>query len=163
MTAEDLETAYERFLELADKKKEVYDEDLMAIVGDEIRQAPEKYTLEYLHSISGTGTIPSAPVKLAIDGEQVQTTACGDGPVDAAYRAIEKAVGRSVKVDEYNIRAVTSGRQAMGEVTVAVSENGEITKGWGISTDVIEASAKAYIDALNRMALRVSRMQEQVV
>ncbi len=163
LTAEDLETAYERFLELADKKKEVYDEDLMAIVGDEIRQAPEKYTLEYLHSISGTGTIPSATVKLAIDGEQVQTTACGDGPVDAAYRAIEKAVGRSVKVDEYNIRAVTSGRQAMGEVTVAVSENGEITKGWGISTDVIEASAKAYIDALNRMALRVSRMQEQVV
>ena len=99
----------------------------------------------------------------AVDGEQVQKSAWGDGPVDAAYRAIEKAVGRSVKVDEYNIRAITSGSQAMGEVTVRVTENGEITKGRGVSTDVIEASAKAYIDALNRMAVRVSRLQEQAV
>ncbi len=163
LATDDLESAYERFLELADKKKEVYDEDLMVIVGDELRQAPAKYSLDYLHSVSGTGTVPSATVRLGIDGEQVQKSAWGDGPVDAAYRAIEKAVGRSVKVDEYNIRAVTSGSQAMGEVTLRVTENGEITKGRGVSTDVIEASAKAYIDALNRMAVRVSRLQEQAV
>ena len=153
LSQEDLDRAYERFVELADKKKEVYDEDLIAIVDDEMRDTPEKYKLEYLHTISGTGTIPSATVSIHIDGEKVQCSAWGDGPVDAAYRAIDEATGGGVKVEEYTIHAVTSGSQAMGEVTVQVSNDEKTTKGRGVSTDIIEASAKAYIDALNRLAI----------
>jgi 2-isopropylmalate synthase len=154
---EDLDKAYERFLALADKKKEVFDEDLIAIAGDEIRHAPEKYRLEYLHTISGTGTVPSATVRLRVDGQEVLQSACGDGPVDAAYMAIDQAAGVGAKVEEYAIRAVTSGSQALGEVTVRISAKGRSAKGRGISTDVIEASARSYIDALNRLAAKGER------
>ena len=154
LSTEDLEEAYEHFLELADKKKEVYDEDLIAIVGDQSQDVPEKYRLEYLHTISGTGTIPSATVRVSIDGEKVLISAWGDGPVDAAYKAIDEATETSVQVEEYSIRAITGGSQAMGEVTVRVFANGKTTRGRGTSTDIIEASAKAYVDALNRLAIR---------
>lgn len=163
---EDIEGAYERFIEIADKKKEVFDEDLIAIVGDQVRDTPEKFVLEYLHAISGTGTVPSATVRLRIDGKKaVQESACGDGPVDAAYEAIRQASASRAKVDEYNIRAITSGSKAMGEVTVRVSEQGLNTRGRGVSTDVVEASAKAYIDALNRLAVRagVEKSRTQTV
>ena len=156
LAQDDLDKAYERFLEVADKKKEIFDEDLIAIVDDEIRDIPEKYKLDYLHTVSGTGTIPTATVSLRIDGEKVQTSAWGDGPVDASYRAIEQAAESSASVEEYAIHAVTSGREAMGEVTVQVTEAGRTAKGRGVSTDVIEASAKAYVDALNRLSIRVN-------
>ena len=158
LSPEELEKAYERFLEVADKKKEVFDEDLMAIVGDEIRSVPEKYKLEYMHTVSGSGTVPSSTVRIAIDGgEAIQYSAWGDGPVDATYEAINKAPGSSASVDEYIIQAITSGSQAMGEVTVRVSEGGLAITGHGASTDVIEASAKAYVDALNRLAVQQGR------
>lgn len=157
LSKEDLDKAYERFLEVADKKKEVYDEDLMAIVGDEIRDVPQKYELQYLHTVSGTGTVPSATVRIAIEGEEVQKSAWGDGPVDATYMAIDKVTRTEAKVDDYAIRAITSGSQALGEVTVRVSNDGQTVKGRGVSTDVIEASAKAYVDALNRLAVWSSR------
>lgn len=161
LSQEDLDRTYERFLKVADKKKEVYDEDLLAIVGDEIRDIPAKYHLEYLHTVSGTGTVPSATVRILINGtEEVQESACGDGPVDAAYKAIAKTSGTSVEVHEYAIRAVTSGAEAMGEVNVRVSQNGTEATGRGASTDIIEASAKAYIDALNRLAARAG-IEEQ--
>jgi 2-isopropylmalate synthase len=155
LSKEELDKAYDRFLEIADKKKEVFDEDLIAIAGDEIRQVPEKYKLDYLHTVSGTGTVPSATVRLRIDGREVLQTACGDGPVDAAYLAIQEATQAGAKVEEYAIRAVTSGSQALGEVSVRVSREGRSSKGRGISTDVIEASAKAYVDALNRLAIKM--------
>jgi 2-isopropylmalate synthase len=155
LAPEDVEGAYERFIEIADKKKEVFDEDLIAIVGDQVRDTPEKFVLEYMHSVSGTGTVPSATVRLCVDGDKkVQKSAWGDGPVDAAYEAIRQASSSDAKVDEYSIRAITSGSQAMGEVTVRLSAQGLNTRGRGVSTDVIEASAKAYIDALNRLAVR---------
>ena len=163
---EDLNRAYERFLDLADKKKEIYDEDLVAIVGDEIRDIPEKYKLEYIHTISGTGTVPSATVRLLIDGEQeAQEAAWGDGPVDAAYRAIDRASGTSAKVSEYAIRAITGGAEALGEVTVRLSENSRHTTGHGASTDIIEASVKAYLDALNRLAFHagIEKQRQQAV
>jgi 2-isopropylmalate synthase len=165
LSKEEIDKAYERFLEVADKKTEIYDEDLLAIVGDEIRDVPEKYHLEYLHTTSGTGTVPSATVRLRFDDQTVQESAWGDGPVDAAYRAIDKATGTAAKVEEYAIRAVTSGSQAMGEVTVQVSERGRTFTGRGASTDIIEASAKAYIDALNRLAAAagVQRQHPQAV
>jgi len=162
LSQEDLNKAYERFLAVADKKKEVYDEDLAAIVGDEIRDIPEKYRLEYIHTISGTGTVPSATVKLVIDDEkQVQQAAWGDGPVDAAYRAIDQATGTKVKVDEYAIRAITGGAEAMGEVTVRLSDDTQHSTGHGASTDIIEASVKAYLDALNRLAFHVGIQKQR--
>ena len=152
LSGEELEKTYERFLALADKKKEIFDEDLMAIVGDEIHRTPEKYHLEYLHTLSGTGTIPTATVRIRIDGDrQVQEAAWGDGPVDATYKAIDRVVQVPVKLDEYAIRAVTSGAEALGEVTVRIVDDGRIIVGRGASTDIIEASAKAYIDALNKL------------
>ena len=169
LSAEELNKAYERFLEVADKKKEVFDEDLMAIVGDEIRDAPERFKLEYLHTVSGSGTVPSATVRIAIEGEEpIQKSAWGDGPVDATYEAINLATGSrsTVSVDEYTIHAITSGSQAMGEVTVRLSEGDMKTTGHGASTDVIEASAKAYIDALNRLHMlkgKQSAPQQQAV
>ena len=159
LTKEELEEVYERFLSLADKKKEVFHEDLMAIVGDEIRdEEGGKYTLEYLLTVSGTGTVPSATVRICIDGDQrVQQSAWGDGPVDATYEAINLATKANAKVDEYVIQAITRGSEAMGEVTVRVS-NGELkTTGRGASTDIIEASARAYVDAINRLELRRGR------
>ena len=161
LNQEELDKAYARFLEIADKKKEVYDDDLTAIAGDQIRHVPEKYVLEYLHAISGTGTVPSATVRLRVDGQEVLKSACGDGPVDAAYLAIDEATQAGVKVEEYSIRAVTSGSQALGEVSVTVSKDKVTSKGRGISTDVIEASSKAYVDALNRLDMRMERSRQQ--
>ena len=166
LSQEDVDKAYQRFLNVADKKKEVYNEDLIAIVDDEIRDIPEKYQLAYIHTISGTTTVPSATVRLTVDGkEEVQESAWGDGPVDAAYQAIGKATGTSAEVKEYAIRAVTSGSQAMGEVTVRVSDGKIDTSGRGASTDIIEASVKAYLDALNRLAVQsgIRRQREGMV
>ncbi|MDA0337955.1 MAG: 2-isopropylmalate synthase [bacterium] len=159
LTKEELEEVYERFLSLADKKKEVFDEDLMAIVGDETREDDEgRFALEYLHTVSGTGTVPSATVRICIDGGQrVQQSAWGDGPVDATYEAINQATGGTAKVDEYVIQAITGGSQALGEVIVRVSDGELKTTGRGRSTDIIEASARAYVDALNRLELRRGR------
>ena len=159
----ELNIAYERFVKVADKKKEVYDEDLRAIVEDEIRDFPTRFALDYLHTISGTGTVPSATVRIGIDGERhVQESAWGDGPVDAAYRAIKKATDNAdTKVEDYTIRGVTGGAEAMGEVTVNVSCHGRVTRGRGASTDIIEASAKAFLDALNRLALQQTAHKER--
>jgi len=158
LSPEDLEKAYQRFLLVADKKKEVFDEDLAAIVEDEAKSIPEKFRLEYLHTSSGTGTIPTATVRIRVDDEDtVQEAAWGDGPVDATYKAISRATGISVKLEEYSIRAVTGGAEAMGEVSVKVRDGDYLIIGRGASTDIIEASAKAYIDAINRLVARRER------
>ncbi|MHC4498957.1 MAG: 2-isopropylmalate synthase [Planctomycetota bacterium] len=152
LTETELEQAYQRFLEIADKKKEVFDEDIAVIINDEIHIVVEKvYQLEYLHVACGTGTLPTASVRMKIKDETKQAAACGDGPVDAAYEAIREATGLSPKLESYSIRAVTGGKEALGEATVSISEDGRTYIGRGISTDIIEASAKAYVDAINRM------------
>ena len=152
LTTEELEHIYERFLTIADKKREVFDEDIAALIGDEARMVKHAYHLEYLSVTSGTGTLPTGAVKIRLPDNQVrQAAACGDGPVDAAYEAIREATGLSPKVENYTIRAVTGGKEALGEASVRISEEGRIYIGRGISTDIIEASAKAYIDAINRM------------
>ncbi|NKB70151.1 MAG: 2-isopropylmalate synthase [Candidatus Latescibacteria bacterium] len=152
-----LDQIYEAFLELADKKKDIYDEDLVAIIGGGSRDLPEHYRLEYLHTVSGTGTVPSATVRLCVGDQTVQHAAWGDGPVDATYNALGLAADIAVKVDEYAISALTGGSQAQGEVTVQLSDGGEPIKGRGVSTDIVEASAKAFVDALNRLAARSER------
>lgn len=151
LTEAETEKAYGRFLEIADKKKEIFDEDISALISDEIHVVEQIYDLVYLHVACGTGTLPTASVKINIKGEEKQAAACGDGPVDAAYEAIRKATGLSPKLENYSIRAVTSGKEALGEATVKIKDNDRVYLGRGISTDIIEASAKAYVDALNRM------------
>ena len=152
LSPEELNQAYQRFLAVADKKQEVFDEDLVAILHDEIHPLPEIYRLEYLHIYSGTSAIPTATVRLRIRDETKEGASIGDGPVDAACKAISSVTGTAAKLERYEIRAVTSGTEAMGEVTVQLEEMGRRVVGRGASTDVIEASAKAYIDGLNKLA-----------
>ncbi|MFH1008964.1 MAG: 2-isopropylmalate synthase [Candidatus Latescibacterota bacterium] len=154
LSPEELDKTYSRFLLVADKKQEVFDEDLAAIVRDEIHPIPETYHLEYLHTSSGTGTIPTATVRIRTGNKTVQEAACGDGPVDATYLAIQAGIAVEVTVSDYSIRAVTGGASAMGEVTIRLEGEGESVVGRGASTDIIEASAKAYIDGLNKLAAR---------
>jgi 2-isopropylmalate synthase len=152
LSQEELNQAYQRFLVVADKKQEVFDEDLIAILHDEIHPVPETYQLDYLHIYSGTSAIPTATVRLRISGEVREGAAIGDGPVDAACKAISGVTKSAAKLVRYEIRAVTSGTEAMGEVTAQLEEDGRKVVGRGASTDVIEASAKAYIDGLNKLA-----------
>ena len=152
LSQEELDRTYERFLAIADKKQEVFDEDLIAMLHDENRVTPETFSLEYLHFTSGTSAIPTATVRLRVRGEMRQGASIGDGPVDAAYKAIAAVTQHAAKLERYDIRAVTSGTEAMGEVTVQLEEAGRRVKGRGVSTDVIEASARAFIDGLNKLA-----------
>ncbi len=152
LSEEELNQAYQRFLLIADKKREVFDEDVVAILRDEVHPVPEIYHLEYLHIYSGTSAIPTATVRLSIQGETREGASIGDGPVDAAYRAIAQVTNTAAKLVRYDIRAVTSGTEAMGEATVQLEDAAHRVIGRGASTDVIEASAKAYIDGLNKLA-----------
>jgi 2-isopropylmalate synthase len=152
LSQEELDRTYQRFLAVADKKQEVFDEDLVAILHDEIHPVPEAYHLDYLHSYSGTSAIPTATVRLGVGGEMKEGAAVGDGQVDAICKAISVVTKTSAKLARYEIRAVTSGTEAMGEVTVQLEEGDRKVMGRGASTDVIEASAKAYIDGLNKLA-----------
>jgi 2-isopropylmalate synthase len=152
LSQEELDQTYQRFLAVADKKQEVFDEDLIAILHDEIHPIPETYQLDYMHIYSGTSAIPTATVRLRVRGEVKEGAAIGDGPVDAVCKAISQVTGSSAKLARYEIRAMTSGTEALGEVTVHLEDGKRTTMGRGASTDVIEASAKAYIDGLNKLA-----------
>lgn len=162
LSADQLERAYKRFLEIADKKKEVFDEDIAVIISDEVYQAAQPlFHLEYLHVACGTGTLPTASVRIRTPNGPRQAAACGDGPVDAAYQAIREATGLEPKLESYSIRAVTGGKEALGEALVRVSYQGKVYLGRGVSTDIIEASARAYLDAINKMAA-VNGLQQAV-
>ena len=137
------------FLEIADKKKEVFDEDLRALMGDEIYKEKELFELKYMHVNAGTSTIPTATVQIFYGEKLLQESSPGDGPVDAVFNAIERALGIKPIVESYSVRSVTSGRQAMGEAIVRIRENEMSFNGRGTSTDIIEASAKAFLQALN--------------
>lgn len=151
LSTEDLQKAYERFLEVADKKKEITDMDLEALVRGEISLVDDYFVLDYFHVTSGNKTIPTATVRLKTKDQVIQEAACGDGPVDAAYKAMERITGIQLKLQEYSIKAVTGGKDALGEVTVRVKTNGHTFSGRGVSTDIIEASARAYLNAVNRV------------
>ena len=157
LAEQELDTAFARFLEVADKKKEVFDEDIAAIVEDEIRGVPEVFKLEYFHISSGSSTIPTATVRIRIGEEVRQESAWGDGPVDATFKAINAIAGMPIKLEEYSLRAVTAGTEAMGEVTLRMVVNHSIVIiGRGSSTDILDASAKAYVDGLNKIKQRIS-------
>ena len=151
VTQEQLEKIYERFLSVADKKKEVHDADLEAIMRDEVRSIPETFQLEYIQVVSGTRISSTTTVGVRTETGIVEEASTGDGPVDAAYKAIDRVAKIPLLLTDYNIRAVTEGRDAIGEVTIRVQDNGHVINGNGASTDIIEASAKAYIDAINKV------------
>ncbi len=152
LNEEELKKVYTRFIDLADKKKEVTDEDLAAIVEEALHLVEEVYHLEYLQTTSGSNTKATATLQIRTNGTSVIDSAVGDGPVDATYKTIERITGISGRLLEYSINAVTIGKDAMGEAFVKVrfQEQEEVVVGHGLSTDIIEASAKAYLNALNK-------------
>lgn len=147
---EEFEHFYQRFLELADKKKEVYQEDLEALLID-ISFAEPTYELDYLQIVSGSSTIPAAIVRLRKGEEVFEELSSGAGPIDAAYKAIDKITNISTRLENYNLRAVTRGMDALGEVSIKITHEDKTIIGRGVSTDIIEASVKAYLDSLNKL------------
>ncbi|HCD37001.1 MAG TPA: 2-isopropylmalate synthase [Chlorobium sp.] len=145
---EELESVYRRFMEIADKKKEVYDDDLRVLMGDELGKPSTAFVLDYLHINSGTASIPTATVRIRHREKVFEESATGDGPIDACFRAIERALGIESMVSTYSVRSATAGREALGEALVRISDGSVSFNGRGISTDIIEASARAYIQAL---------------
>jgi 2-isopropylmalate synthase len=151
LSDEDLNKAFERFKHIADQKKEVFDEDLEAIVSDEMQQIREVYVLLHMSAQSGTDLKPTATVEMQVNGKTVKQEGTGDGPVDAVYRTIALMTGTKSRLDAYLVKGITGGTDALGEVTVKIEEEGKKIAGHGADTDIIVASAKAYVNALNKL------------
>ncbi len=147
---EDIQEAFIKFKELADKKKEISDKDIEAILNHGRIELEEKYKLKSFNVSTGNKITSTATVSLEIDGQVKEEAACGDGPVNALYNAIERLLGRNREIKDYNINAITSGADALGEVSIKLASKDKIVIGRGVSTDVIEASVLAYINALNK-------------
>lgn len=154
MTDADVNSLFQRFKEIGDKKKFVYDEDLTSLVEGHITEVPETWSLDYLSVSTGNQTVPTATVRLKKAGKSAevsQDASIGDGPVDAALKAIDRLTKTNGRLMDYSLRAVSQGKDALGEVTVKVDfGDGELVSGKGATTDVIEASARAYLNAVNR-------------
>jgi 2-isopropylmalate synthase len=152
LSDEQLEQAFVRFKALADKKKEVFDEDIEALVDDQLELSASLWELVGLQVTAGSNTIPTATVTLRDStGETVTDASVGDGPVDAIYSAVQRLTGIQVKLTDYRIRAVTKGKEAQGEVQIELEHSGKTVRGRGRSTDILEASARAYLAAINRL------------
>lgn len=159
LSGKKFQKTFERFKMLADKKKDIFDEDLEAIVEDEMSQVPETFKLDYINVTTGNQTVPTATVRLTKregtkGSKAYQEAACGDGPVDAAYLAIDRITKVYNKLLDYSLRAVTKGKDAVGEVIVKVEHRNKVIVGRGVSTDIIEASAKAYLNAINKIIFK---------
>ena len=166
LTDEQLETVFDDFKTLADKKKEVYDEDLVVLIEKHIQDVPAHWSLVSLHTTAGTSVIPTATVGIRRpDGEIVQDAAIGDGPVDAIFKAVERVTGVAANLREFAVRGVTAGKDAQGEVSLEleVESDDRTFRGRAASTDIIEASAEAYLNAVNAIATRRERDQPREV
>ena len=150
ITDAQLDQAFDQFVRLADKKKNVYDEDIESILEAQAERVTETWTLIALQTMAGTGTTPTATVTLERQGQRITDAATGDGPVDAIYSAIQRITGVELKLTEYQLRAVTGGKEAQGEVTVEVTWDSKKIRARGVSTDIVEASGRAYLAAVNR-------------
>ncbi len=151
LTKEEINEAFVKFKDLADKKKVVLDQDIEALVSEKMTKIPEMYELLYFHISSGNQMVSTATIRLKRDEEIIEEASVGDGPVDATFKAIERGVGMDITLVDYNLKAVTSGKDALGEVVVKIKNNGEVFLGKGLSMDILEASAKAYVNAINKM------------
>jgi 2-isopropylmalate synthase len=152
LSEEEVNHAFERFKKLADQKKEIFEEDLEVIVSEELSKMADRITLTALRVSSGTGQIPTATVELEVDGKGMAQTGTGDGPVDAVYRTIAAITQTKSKLLMYVVKGITGGTDAQGEVSVRVQEDGRTVTGHGADTDIITASARAYLSALNKLA-----------
>ena len=152
LTEDELNHAFERFKKLADQKKEVYEDDLNAIISDEISQQHETFRLKNLYVESGTKVSPTATIELEKEGQDIKEIGKGDGPVDAVYKTLDKLTQNKGKLLSYIVSAITGGTDAQGEVTVKLEENGKVVTGHGSDTDILIASAKAYLSAINKLA-----------
>ncbi len=153
LNRDQLNSVFEQFKALADKKKEIYDADLAALVEQQMHALDEMWTLESYEVASGSGRQPTVRLSLHKGGEVVSTEmTCGDGPIDAVFLAIEKLTGYEVACNDFRVHSVTVGKDAQGEVTVQVEHEGSLFRGRGVSTDSVEASAKAFLNAINRIA-----------
>jgi len=160
---EALNAAFARFKELADKKHDIFDEDLHALVSDEAAaNTPELFKLVSLKVCSETGEVPSARVIIAENGHEKNGNAEGSGPVDATFRALESIVNSGAELQLYSVNNITTGTDAQGEVTVRLSKGGRIVNGQGADTDIVAASAKAYLHALNKLHSKLERAHPQV-
>jgi len=156
LTREEIDAAFEKFKVLADKKKVVLDKDIEALLEQKSLNIPETYELVKFQIISGNDLISTASVKIKSGEGEFEEAATGDGPVDAIFKAIDRITGLQVELDDYSIKAVTQGKDALGEVTVRIKKDGKAFLGRGLSTDILEASAKAYINAINKMLYKIS-------
>ncbi len=152
LEGEGLQKVFGSFKDLADKKKEIFDEDLIAMMEEQAGAPAEVYVLDHVQATSGSNMVPTAAVRLTKAGNALHGSATGDGPVDAVYKTIDALVKKQHKLVNYSIQAITGGTDAQGEVTVQLAEHGRTVTGRGANTDIIVASAKAYINALNRLA-----------
>jgi 2-isopropylmalate synthase len=155
------EQAYERFIALADKKKQIYDDDLLMIAHQEMSETEGVYVLDHLHVSTGTDIVPTATVRIRRGDEVFQDAACGDGPVDAALKTIDRITGIQGKLVDFSLQAITTGKDAMGEVSVRVQfESGPVLSAKSACTDIVEAGARAYLSCVNRMATLMQRGQK---
>ena len=146
------QAVFKDFTALADKKKEVYDSDIAALIDNRIADTPDHWQLVSLHTSAGTGTIPTATIELQHDEQAIQRDAAtGDGPVDAVFRTLERITGIDARLEDYEVRSVSKGKDAQGEVLVEIVVTGRHYHGKGVSTDIIEASARSYLKALNKV------------
>jgi 2-isopropylmalate synthase len=151
LTTAQLDTINERFKALADKKKDIFDDDLISIVEDEVRLIKPIWKLESFLINSGTNIVPNATVILKYKNKIHTAKSSGDGPVDACFKAIDKITGLKAELQDYRIEAVTKGKDALGEVGLKLKAKGLVVIARGSSTDIIEASVRAYINALNKI------------
>jgi 2-isopropylmalate synthase len=151
LSDEEINVVFKKFKELADKKKQVVDEDLEAIVTEGILRTADIFNLEYQNVTSGTTVLPMASVQLSVQGRSVKGAGYGNGPIDAVFNTISKLTGTESELLRFSVNALTGGTDALGEVTVRLKENGLIALGKGADPDIITASAKAYVNGLNRL------------
>ncbi|WP_298603521.1 2-isopropylmalate synthase [Zoogloea sp.] len=159
---EQLNSAFARFKALADKKHEIFDEDLQALMNDDSSEPKEHYRLLSSSFHSETGELPCARVTLAVDGREQNVESSGSGPVDAAFKAIESIADSRAELLLYSVNAITTGTDAQGEVTVRLARDGKVVNGQGADTDIIVASAKAYLNALNKLEAGTEKLNPQV-
>jgi 2-isopropylmalate synthase len=160
---EALNTAFARFKNLADKKREIFDEDLQALVSDEGYAAEhERFKLVSMKVCSETGEVPHARMVFTDDGAEKHAEGNGSGPVDATFKALESVVNSGANLLLYSVNNITSGTDAQGEVTVRLARDGRVVNGQGADTDIVVASAKAYLHALNKLASKRERAHPQV-
>ena len=159
---EALNAAFARFKELADKKREIFDEDLHALVSDEMSNlSQDNYKFISQHIVTETGELPRAEVVFSENGIEHRAVSTGSGPVDAIFKAIESVVNSGAILEIYSVNAVTKGTESQGETTVRLAKNGKVVNGQGADTDVLVATAKAYLSALSKLSNGVEKIKAQ--